>query len=378
MNAPSPAPTIRLSRSCVGEEEIAALARVIRAGYLGMGSEVQKFEEELKAWIETDMSVTCVNTGTAALHLAMEALDIGPGDEVLVPSITYLASFQAVTACGATPIPCDVTLDRAFIDLDDARKRVTPRTRAIMPVHYGSDSQGMDMVYAFAHEHGLRVVEDAAHGFGCSRNGRKIGQDGDILCFSFDGIKNITSGEGGAVVTGDEKVAQRVRDARLLAVEKDSESRYSGQRTWLFDVHHQGYRYHMSNLMAAIGREQLKKLGSFSARRRHLVARYRSLLAGAQGLRMLDLDYDNIVPHIFVLRILGGRRDLLARALKEAGIESGIHYQANHLLSYFNRGYALPASEVLLEQIISIPLHAMLTDEEQDRVVRVVLQTLEA
>ena len=250
---------IRLSKSCVGEEEKIALARVIDEGFLGMGKEVQSFEREIAEFIGTELNVICVNTGTAALHLALACLGIGAGDEVLVPSITYVASFQAIAATGARPIACDVTMDKVFIDLEDAEKRITDRTKAIMPVHYGSNSIGIEAVYEFAKRYKLRVVEDAAHSFGCYRNGKKVGASGDIICFSFDGIKNITSGEGGAVVTADNILARRIMDARLLGVEKDTEMRFEGKRSWSFDVRHIGYRYHMSNLMAAIGREQLKK-----------------------------------------------------------------------------------------------------------------------
>lgn len=361
--------TIRLSRSNVGEEEIEALSRVIRAGFLGMGTEVQSFEQEIKAYLATDLEVICVNTGTAALHLSLECLDIGVGDEVLVPSITYLASFQAIAASGATPVACDVTTDRVFVDLEDAQRRITSRTKAIMPVHYASDSTQMADVYEFAKRHGLRVIEDAAHAFGCKRDGKKIGVVGDILCFSFDGIKNITSGEGGAVITGDLELARRIRDARLLGVEKDTEKRYTGQRSWVFDVHHQGYRYHMSNLMAAIGREQLKKIARFAEHRRAAAKRYRRMLSGRSDISLLSLSEDDIVPHIFVIRVTNGRREEIMQRLRAAGIESGMHYQPNHLLSYFSQGHALPIAEMLMNQLLSLPLHSMLTTEEQNRVI---------
>lgn len=368
---------IRLSKSCVGEEEKGALARVIDAGYLGMGREVQLFEEELRAYLGTELQVICVNTGTAALHLAVQCLDIGPGDEVLVPSITYVASFQAIAAAGARPVACDVTSDKVFIDLADAERRITPRTKAIMPVHYASDSQGIQAVYDFARRHGLRVIEDAAHGFGCSRDGKKIGAEGDILCFSFDGIKNITSGEGGAVVTGDAVLAHRIQDARLLGVERDTEKRFKGERSWTFDVLHQGYRYHMSNLMAAIGREQLKKIGRFSAHRQRCVAGYRRDLAGVPSLAFLDLDYENIVSHIFVVRVLNGLRDDLMDHLRASSIECGIHYQPNHLLDYFASDASLPVAESLMGELLSLPLHADLTDIEQAKVVGTVRDFLD-
>lgn len=360
---------IRLSKSCVGQEESAALAKVIEAGYLGMGKEVQLFEEELRAYLETSHEVICVNTGTAALHLALSSMDIGPGDEVLVPSITYVASFQAISATGARPVACDVNYDNAFIDLEDASKRLSSRTKAIMPVHYASDSQNMAAVYEFAAAHGLRVFEDAAHGFGCVREGKKIGCEGDVLCFSFDGIKNITSGEGGAVLTGDAELARRIRDARLLGVEKDTEKRYTGQRSWTFDVRHQGYRYHMSNLMAAIGREQLKKLERFGAHRKSCMEYYRQELAGVRGLSFLALNYQDIVSHICVVKVDGGRRDALMEGLRGQQIECGIHYQPNHLLSYYATDYKLPIAEKLFAELLSLPLHADLTREEQARVV---------
>jgi dTDP-4-amino-4,6-dideoxygalactose transaminase len=360
--------TIRLSRSSVGAEESAALARVIAAGYLGMGEEVRLFEEEIAAMIGGERHVVCVATGTAALHLALASLDIGAGDEVLVPSITYVASFQAVSATGARPVACDVREADAFLDLKSAERRLTARTRAIMPVHYASSGRGLAEVYAFARTNGLRVIEDAAHAFGCSRDGEPVGRAGDILCFSFDGIKNITSGEGGAIVTGDAEVARRARDGRLLGVEKDTEARYQARRSWTFDVHHQGFRFHMSNLMAAVGREQLKKLRGFGERRRALAERYRRELAQLPGLSLLDLDWANMVPHIFVVRVQGGRREALGAHLKAQGIEWGFHYQPNHQLSFF-KGEACPMADRLGQELFSIPLHAELTDEEQSRVI---------
>jgi dTDP-4-amino-4,6-dideoxygalactose transaminase len=367
---------IRLSISCVGEEEKAALARVIDAGYLGMGEEVQLFENELKAYLDTDADVICVNSGTAALHLALSCLDIGPGDEVLVPSVTYVASFQAISAVGAKPVACDVSNNRVFIDLIDAKQRITSKTKAIMPVHFASDSQSMASVYQFARHYNLRVIEDAAHGFGCKRNGHKIGYEGDVICFSFDGIKNITSGEGGAVVASDKSLVQRIKDARLLGVESDTERRYKGQRSWNFNVAYQGFRYHMSNLMAAIGREQLKKIDIFAAHRKACVARYMDKLKGVKNLIFLDLDYTNIVPHIFVVQIINGNRDGLMIELQANEIQCGIHYMPNHLLDFFNVDYILPVAEKLGSRLLTLPLHPELSLNEQDKVVRIISKFL--
>jgi dTDP-4-amino-4,6-dideoxygalactose transaminase len=368
---------VRLSKSVVGDEEKQALARVIDVGYLGMGVEVQLFEQEIQEFLNTKNEVICVSTGTAALHLALQALGIGPGDEVLVPSLTYVATFQAISATGAKPVACDVSLSRVFIDLDDAAKRLSARTKAILAVHYASSSEGMDEVRAFAAEHRLRVIEDAAHSFGCTRGSERIGAAGDITCFSFDGIKNITSGEGGAVLTSDPEVARRIKDARLLGVEKDTDKRYEGKRSWTFDVHEQGWRYHMSNLMAAIGREQLKKFPRFAAIRCSRARAYASAFENLRGLSLLDVDYSEVVPHIFPVRIHGGLRDQVFNSLIDAGIECGIHYQPNHLLSYFKTDYALANTESLHGDLLSLPLHPNVEDVDLEYVIITVKRTLE-
>ena len=360
---------VRLSKSSVGQEETDATARVLAAGYLGMGEEVRLFEEEIAAYLGGDRHVICVATGTAGLHLAMSALDIGPGDEVLVPTVTYVASFQAVSATGATPVACDIRENDGFIDLADAQRRLTPRTRAIMPVHYASGARGLAAVNAFAQANGLRVIEDAAHAFGCIKDGVRVGAAGDIVCFSFDGIKNITSGEGGAIVTSDEEVARRCRDGRLLGVEKDTEKRYSGQRSWTFDVRHQGFRYHMSNLMAAIGRAQLAKVEKFSARRIAVAERYRRELHGLNGLSLLDLEWDGLVPHIFIVRVPAAGRDGLREHLRSAGVESGFHYQPNHTLTMYGDDAPRPAADAFAQQIVTLPMHADLTEAEQGQVI---------
>lgn len=363
---------IRLSKSVVADEEKQALSRVIDSGYLGMGAEVQLFEREIREFLATENEVVCVNTGTAALHLALQAIGVGPGDEVLVPSLTYVATYQAVSATGAKPVSCDVNLSTAFINLNDAESRVTSRTKAIIPVHYGSNSHGMDNVYTFAKKHALRTIEDAAHSFGCLRNNLRVGAQGDIVCFSFDGIKNITSGEGGAIVSGDGDVVRRIKDARLLGVEKDTDKRYAGLRSWSYDVVEQGWRYHMSNLMAAIGREQLKKIDIFSKRRKEVAHRYVFELREIPNLVLFDFDYNTLVPHIFPIRILNGKRNEVARVLSEFGIETGIHYQPNHLLSIYASSYSLPVVESLSEELLSIPIHPDMSDLDQTKVVDVI------
>lgn len=360
---------IRLSKSVVGEREKKALSGVIDEGYLGMGRFVQEFEEKLKEYLGAK-HVVCVNSGTAALHLALMSLGLKPGDEVLVQSLTYVACFQAIQGAGARPVACEVVPQTCIIDLKDAETKLTGRTKAVMPVHYASRTGDLDAIYEFAEKHGLRVVEDAAHALGTLYKGKRVGSFGDVACFSFDGIKNITSGEGGAVVTGDDSVAGFVRDARLLGVHRDTEMRYKGLRSWEFDVTHQGYRYHMSNLFAAVGMVQLERLeGEFKPARQRLAKRYHDALNTISRLGLFPDDYDIITPHIFPVKVLGGNRDKLREYLLRNEIECGIHYFPNHRLSYFKGPAGLPVTEKIYGELLTLPLHPDLTPDEQDRVI---------
>lgn len=353
---------IRLSQSCLGQEEIDAVTRVLRDGYLGMGQEVRLFEQELQNYISPEVDVVCVNTGTSALQLSVQACGIGAGDEVIVPSLTYVASFQAVSATGAKPVACDIDPTTGCIDVADAKKRITPKTKAIMPVHYASGFGNLEGVSEIAHRYGLRVIEDAAHSFGGSYKDKPVGAHGDIICFSFDGIKNITCGEGGAVVSKDKELTAKIQDLRLLGVEKDTMKRYSGQRSWDFQVNQQGWRYHMSNMNAAIGREQLKKIDKFGEIRRSLSEIYRNELSSAP-VEFLALNLSKTVPHIFPVLIPRNSRNELKETLFNQGIEAGIHYKPNHLLKNFEGTNCLKAEE-FWEKALTLPLHCNLKSED--------------
>lgn len=360
---------IRLSKSSIGPAEKKAVAGVLDREFLGMGLEVQQFEIALSLFF--GRQVTCVANGTAALQLAVQACGIGAGDEVLVPSLTYVASFQAISGTGAKPVACDIDSQTCIMDWRDAERRLTARTKAIMPVHYSGGVGDLDGIYALAQRHGLRVIEDAAHALGTLHHGKRVGGFGDVACFSFDGIKNITSGEGGCVVTDDEELLRRIQDARLLGVEKDSEKRYTGQRSWEFDVTTQGWRYHMSNIMAAIGIEQLKRFPEMAATRQRLAHRYDELLQGHPRIRPLPRDYEVVVPHIYPVRIQGlSDRKALQAQLMEHGIQTGFHYQPNHDLSLYRDSAALPlpVTNTVFPELLTLPLHADLTEQDVETV----------
>ncbi|MDD1676828.1 MAG: DegT/DnrJ/EryC1/StrS aminotransferase family protein, partial [Methanomicrobiales archaeon] len=251
---------IPVSRPMLGDVELAAVREVFDSCWLGMGAQVLAFETELAHFLEAK-NVVCTNTGTTALHLALDALGIGKGDEVVVPSLTFVATIQAITATGATPVFCDVNASDLNMDVDDAAARITSRTKVILPVHYRGFPCDLAAIYDLACDRDLFVVEDAAHAFGSSYKGKKIGSFQSIACFSFDPIKNITCGEGGAIAFEDPEILPVLQQKRILGIDKDTWSRYRNERSWFYDVVTQGYRYHMSNISAAIGLVQIGKFG---------------------------------------------------------------------------------------------------------------------
>ena len=337
---------------------------VFDSRWLGMGSTTKAFEAAIKDYIGAK-HVVAVNTGTSALHIALDALGLKPGDEVVVPSLTFVASIQAILAVGARPVFCDIRANTLNMDPADVHRRITQRTRVLMPVHYGGLACEMEEIVAIAREHGVRIVEDAAHAFGSTYCGRKIGTIGDVTCFSFDPIKNITCGEGGAVVTDDDSVAARLIPKRILGIDNDTWSRYRNERNWFYEVITPGYRYHLSNINAAIGLEQLKRAEAFRARKRAIVARYDAELAGLEGLALLKRNLDETFPFFYIVRVLAGRRDALMRSLKERGVGTGVHYIPNHVQPLFAEFRAeLPVTERVSEEILTLPLYYEMTDAD--------------
>jgi dTDP-4-amino-4,6-dideoxygalactose transaminase len=375
MDGITPKNNIRLSKSCIGEFEKKAVLDVLDNEFLGMGAEVKKFEDMLSSFF--GRPAVCVSSGTAALQLSLQAAGIGPGDEVIVQSLTYVASFQAITAVGATPVPCDVDSDSLCMDLHDAKKKITKKTKALMPVHYSGGVGELNKIYKLAKENGLIVIEDAAHAFGTEYKGIRVGGFGDIACFSFDGIKNITSGEGGCIVADDLVFLMKIRDARLLGVKNDSEKRYSNKRSWDFNVSDQGWRYHMSNLMAAIGIEQLKRFTTFANKRRELSVHYTELLSDLRSVTLINHDYNNVVPHIYVVRFSSSLlRDKISKKLNENGIQTGLHYKPSHLLSLYKDSSNMPNVEQAYSQLLTLPLHPDLKIEDVSLVCEIIYDNI--
>ena len=364
---------IQVSKPSLGADELAAVGAVFETGWLGLGATTYAFEQALSERME-GRQVIAVSSGTAALHLALAALELKPGDEVILPSLTFAASVQTVLAAGGVPVFCESQEANLLIDVDDVERRMTERTRAIMPVHYCGQACDMDRLLDIGRERKVTIVEDAAHAFGSTYRGRAVGSFGDISCFSFDPIKNITCGEGGAVVSADPAAADAIRRMRLLGIDKDTWHRYRNTRSWAYEVTGPGFRYHMPNFCAAVGLAQLPKLERFVARRRAVCRAYDARFARLESVCTLAVDYDEVAPHIYIVRVPGGRRDAFMEFLGNRGVGTGIHYIANHTHPYFARFVrgALPIVDRLWTEIVTLPLHAGLTDEEVATVIAAV------
>lgn len=371
--------SIRFAKSDVGLTELLYVSKVMRSQRLGMGSFTAKFESLLSEFV--DREVVCVNSGTSALQIALQGLGIGSGDEVLVPTVTYVATFQAISATGAKPIPCDVNEQNLQIDLEDAQKRISLSTKAIVPVLIAGDTRGVLPAVTFAERNGLHLVFDAAHAFGSiMQNGEPMGQIDAICCFSFDGIKHLTCGEGGAITTNNVDLADRCRDLCLLGIEGESQKRRKNDRLWDFDVKNQGWRMHLSNINASIGIAQLKSLEKRISRKKKIFNLYYDAFHST-SMELFDWNQDKgIAPFIFSLKLPHqvDRNHLRTRLLKK-GIETGVNYKPNHLLTKFSdKAAKLPTAESLYPRIISLPLHSQLREDKARFVVESVLAEIDA
>lgn len=363
------------SRPYLDSKETDAVARVLKSGWLGSGPKTQQFEAALKEMIGAK-NVLAVNTGTSALHLALLGFSIDPRDEVIVPSLTFCATIQAIIAVGAIPVFVEIDPNTLCIDVTDIRKNISKNSKAILPVHYGGQPCEMDEIMAISDEFNLIVVEDAAHAFGSFYKGKPIGTIGHVTCFSFDPIKNITCGEGGAVALEDDTVAEKIRKMRVLGMDKDGYLRYKIAGLG-YEVISEGYRYHMSDINAAIGLEQLLKFKEIAKRRKVIWELYSNSLKDVKNILVLQHDIKQIVPFNFVVRILNGLRDELYTYLRKKEIGVGIHYPLNHLQPFFKgKLKSLPVTENVGKQILTLPLFPSMSDSDVYNIIQEVKKGL--
>ena len=365
---------IQLSKPSISSREIKNVERVLLGGYLGMGPETNLFESHLSDFF--NRKVVCTSSGTSALHVALQSIKSSKKKrtEVLVPSLTFAACYQAITGAGLKPISCDVNPKTLNISFKEIQKKFNARTLAIMPVHYSGDPSGINKIHTFAKKNKIRVVEDAAHAFGSTYNKKLIGSFGDIVCFSFDGIKNITCGEGGAIVTNDNNIVRKASDIRTLGIVGDTKRRVAKKRSWSFDILEQGYRFHMSDINAAIGIIQLKRFPSFQRKRKLLAKNYDAVFANSSFIKIFQRNYDEITPHIYVVSLAQSEsRDELQKYLLSNGIQTGSHYFPNHLLTLFkSKGEVLPRIENIYPTLLTLPTHVGVTKKDISYIAKVI------
>lgn len=374
---------ITLSDLDFGEEEKNAVLRIVENGWLTMGQVTEQFEEQFARLVGARHAIAVTN-GTASLHLACRALEIGPGDEVIVPSLTFVATSNAILYVGATPIFVDIDgEDNLNISAKTIESAITPRTRAIMVMHYGGYPCDMPAIVELAQRHNLYIIEDAAHAPGAEINGRKMGTWGHIASFSFFPNKNMTTAEGGMLTTDDDKFAQKIRTLRSHGMTTLTWDRHRGH-AWSYDVVDLGYNYRIDELRSAIGCEQLKKLENNNARRNKLTSYYRDLLA--EHVPEISVPFQKFPYHssCHIMPILLPReipRLRFAELMKTHRVQTSLHYPPIHLFTYYQDNGLAPRNplrwtEDVAAREVTLPMYATLSPSDVDYVIHAVRESL--
>ena len=373
----------------IGDEEIAEVVDTLRSGWVTTGPKARRFEQEFVAFLGDDsLQAIAVNSATAGLHLALEALGIGPGDEVITTTHTFTATAEVVRYLGADVKLVDI--DPATLNIDPAAIEVaiTPRTKAIMPVHYAGLAVDMDAIFAIADKHGLKVVEDAAHALPTTYKQQLVGLlRSDAVVFSFYANKTMTTGEGGMLVTRDAQLAARAKVMRLHGINRDAFDRFTAKvPSWYYEIVAPGFKYNLTDIAAAMGLHQLKRLKGFQERREQIAARYDEALADLPLILPPRPAHAGDVHswHLYVVRLADGatiNRDQLIDSLFADGIGVSVHYIPLHLHPYWKDRYDLkpeqfPHSQKAYERMVTLPLYTRMTDADVERVIAAVRKAL--
>ena len=378
----------------IGEDEIAEVVDSLRSGWITMGPKVKRFEASFAEYVGAPHAIA-VSSCTAALQLALHAFGIGPGDEVLVPAVTFCATANVVVHLGARPVIVDVD-DDLFIDPDAAAAAITPRTRAIMPVHYGGQACDLERIYTLAARHGLAVVEDAAHAVGSEYYGRRIGSAFDgrwprplkrATAFSFYATKNLATGDGGMLTVDDDAIADRCRRLALHGMSRDAWQRYTASGSWYYEVLEPGYKQNMTDLQAALGIHQLRRLDEFTAARQRYATVYDEALGGLSAIRLpRRLPNRNHTYHLYQVLFHGDAlrigRDEIIKQLTRCNIGTSVHFIPLHLHPYYRDTYGylpehLPNATRLFAGLMSLPLYPAMTEDDVVSVCRAVRAIVE-
>jgi len=371
----------------VGEEEAQAAANVVLSGWLTMGPKTLEFEQAFASYIGAKYAIG-VNSCTAALHLALDAIGLKQGDEVLVPTTTFTATAEVVAYFKAKPVLVDVDAVSLCMDPGDAERRITAQTRAIVPVHYAGQPCDMEAIQGVASRHGLSVIEDAAHALPASYRGVRVGAISELTAFSFYATKTLTTGEGGMVTTDNDDLAKRIRMMRLHGIGRDAWKRYSAEGSWHYEVLDSGYKYNLTDIQSAIGIVQLAKCDSMNSARGQIAARYSKGFAEERALQVPTVADDRTSAwHLYVLRLnleeISTTRSEMIEKLKERGIGTSVHFIPLHMHPYYQRAYGyraddFPVATEQYQRYLSLPIFPGMTSSQVDYVIESVLEIIKA
>lgn len=362
---------IPYGRQTIEEDDIRAVEEVLRSDYLTTGPKIQEFEKAVADYVGAKYAVA-ISNGTAALHAACYAAGIGKGDEVITTPITFAASANCVLYCGGTPVFVDIDADTYNISVEEIEKKITSKTKAIIPVHFTGQPCEMGAIHKIAKQHNLIVIEDGAHALGADYRGRKIGSISDMTTFSFHPVKHITCGEGGMITTNDAALYQKLCLFRTHGITRDTDIMLQNQGDWYYEQVGLGYNYRITDIQCALGLSQLKKLDTFIARRRELVERYDSAFSQMKHMkRPYNREECHNSWHLYVIQV--EYRKSLYDTLKASGIGVNVHYIPVYKHPYYQQnGYdsvCCPNAEEYYSHAISLPLYPGLTNEQQDYVI---------
>lgn len=363
---------IPYGRQWIDEDDIAAVVAVLRSDWLTTGPKVAEFEQVFAGFVGVQEAVA-VSSGTAALHAAMYALGIGPGDEVIVPAMTFAATANSIVYQGGTPVFADVDPDTLLLGAEQVEAKITSRTKAIIAVDYAGQPCDYDVLRTVTDRHGLALVADACHALGGSYQGQPVGSLADLSTFSLHPVKPITTGEGGMITTNDPALAQRLRVFRNHGITTDHRQREE-QGSWFYEMMDLGYNYRLSDIQCALGISQLRKLPGWVARRQEIARRYDEAVAAWPSVRPLGVRTDvRHAYHLYVLRLnlerLQAGRAAVFAALRAEGVGANIHYIPVHLHPFYRRRFGTgpglcPTAETCYERIITLPVFPRMTDQE--------------
>jgi dTDP-4-amino-4,6-dideoxygalactose transaminase len=367
------------ARPSISREAINEVVACLESGWITTGPRVQKFEDELRRYLQAPHALALASA-TAGLHLALTALELQAGDEVITTPMTFAATLNTIVLSGGKPVLVDVEPDTYNMDVSRLAQAITPRTRAIVPVHFAGLPVDLDPLYELAHQRGLRVIEDAAHAIGTEYKGKRIGAFGDTQVFSFHPNKNITTGEGGCVATRDDKLAEQIALLRFHGMDREAWNRFGKTGSQHYEIVTPGYKYNMMDIQAALGLHQLPALDGFIKRRTELAQRYQRLLADWPQWTLPGTPKfaHRHAWHLYTPLINNGAagmdRDVFMQRMKERNIGTGLHYRAVHLYPYYREHFGFkpgdfPQAEAISDRIVSLPLFPGMRDADQDRVI---------